>query len=276
MTDNAPPAILWVPQGGQFGLGDRLRGLASGLVLARKFELPIFVQWIANAHCPYEFEDLFQVEGCQTFKGEMPDRPISPLIVLNLPLNIMPRSGHECFSTLPVATFFGNMDQFASQWQEALKTLTLQKAVLESIDDYWIPNFPKPPIGIHLRRTDNLNDRSKKVNHDNVELFDQALRAKILEIAENEPDTKFFLASDNREYAERWLADLSDAGVNVSCYTVSWSGGGLRQTSGESVVADMICLSRCRKIFNSCFSSLVFVAKSIGDNEEEHIGIQEQ
>ena len=114
-------------------------------------------------------------------------------------------------------------------------------------------------IGIHIRRTDH----TCSINNSPTELFIE----KINQILERDSSTVFYLATDDADE----IAKLPQKGEIVHNEVALTSGKVTRNTESgiKEAVVDMLCLSKCMKIYGTKGSTFSNWAAKIGNTSLE-------
>ena len=103
-------------------------------------------------------------------------------------------------------------------------------------------------IGVHLRRTDNV----KSIMQSPIELFIEKMDAAI----ESNPNCKFFLATDSPDEEKQLSNRYGDRIIINDKKDLSRNS----QEGIQDALVDLVCLSRCRVIYGSYFSSFSIAA----------------
>lgn len=121
----------------------------------------------------------------------------------------------------------------------------------------------KNVIGVHIRRTDNANS----VEHSPTELFLQAMQDEVAA----DPAVGFFLATDDPDEEKNILKNFPDR------ITVHKKESLHREDPAaiRDALVDVYCLSRCRKIIGSYWSSFTEVAHLLR-GAEMHLAIRQK
>jgi len=110
-----------------------------------------------------------------------------------------------------------------------------------------------PPIGIHVRRTDNVFAIARSPVHE----FARHMNAELL----LEPSTIFYLATDCKA-TEASLRSQYGASLQMSPSSVRQRN---TITGMQAALVDLLLLSRCRKVFGSYYSSFSILAALINE-----------
>lgn len=258
--------LLWNPSSGQFGLGDRLRGLASALVLSRLLQSRIAVKWVLNSHCPYQLNEVLDIPQVISVRDDAEFSNIQAGATIHFALNEMPHKVFKMLKSDGLDLFPGGEKEFIHEWRTSLRALKPHPKVELEIAHFWKTSFTARVIGLHLRRTDNLSSTARQISYENVQRYDDSLFRVLQETIRNikEP-CEIFLASDSRRYKEAWTEKIRSLEIPVHSFETNWEAQGQRETDGLSVVKDLFGLSRCTDILTSTFSSMTFVASNMGN-----------
>ena len=199
------------------GIGNRINSLASGLALAKYFNLPYGIFWPINNWCAADYTDIFNSRHpifSLTIK-ELRDKFSDAIVLLHdeiasKALNVSFNSAYE----------YESMSDFQSQvvstnqhifyypavfpdWipidliHQEIKTLSFNEYIANEVSNFITQELKEPFYGIHLRRTDL-----------NVGLTDQ----EVFSVATLHKDKVFFVCSDDPN-AEA----LASVHTNVHC-----------------------------------------------------------
>ena len=242
------------------GLCNRMRVINSSLELAKRKGTKLLVLWYCADELNAPFESLFQpVEEFQVinFKSLKDLRKLwyqltAKTRISNADIENNKTAGvlhQEFFDSIKLPAYIFTWEHFypADEYFQLFKPAPeLQKRI-----DEVTKNFTKDMVSVHIRRTDQVTS----IAHSKTENF-IALMEK--EIAEN-PDVKFFLATDDKE--EEALLRKTFPGRIVSNENRT-----LRRDSLEGMydaLLDLYCLSACKKIIGSYCSSFTDTAAAI-------------
>ena len=274
-STNPSPVIIWDPEGGQFGIGDRLRGIAAGMALAEKLNGTLLFRWEANGNCSERFEELFRVARVSSFSHPDEISHIkNPALRMGFRLNPTPWEIYPLLQGDPNTDLFSDFEEFFGLWQKCVQRIFPHPSIAQRIEVFADTQLTSNTVGIHLRRTDSLNDDHRPINKENVSLYDSALMSEIMAIRQREPDVRFFLASDHPGYFEQWISRLRQFGIDIVGYEKQWRRE-YRQTSSEDAVMDMFLLSRCTRIIASIESSILLFAATISGIERKLVAPKE-
>ncbi len=154
------------------------------------------------------------------------------------------------------SAFYPSEDDFLSE------IFQLNTEMQERVDKE-IALFDNHTIGVHIRRSDNIESIEKSP----VELFEARMSAEIAV----ESATKFYVASDDNNLKQRLLEEFRGGVILPS--------GSLSRDSEEGIcqaLLEMYALSRTCKILGSYYSSFSDMAAKLGKIELETICKQMQ
>jgi hypothetical protein len=242
------------------GLANRLRVLASASILAECTGRSLFVNWIPSKGCNVEWRELFlnQVES----------RPL-PLSSFHVGIDlyddtVIPKSWYKDTPRVAVrdesylvavhtGRNFQPVEMTTEAYEEA-KSLFYRKlrpidTVQKTISDIQRRYFEgHDVVGVHIRRKDHLHFLKK--DHRLVcptRLFVEAME----NILHANPETKFFLATDDQE-EEKLIRRLFPDAVIV----YEKGGSGRNTTKGmQDALVDWLLLSKTSRIIASYASS---------------------
>lgn len=146
--------------------------------------------------------------------------------------------------------YFKTCEEFGDNFSEFKKftpVLSLQEKI-DSIEK----QFTKSTIGLHIRRTDNV----ESIKFSPLELFLEKIN---FEVSENE-NVNFFLSTDDLNVEERIISEF---GNKIITHKKEFS----RQTVAgmQDAVVDMFCLSKTAVIYGSYWSSFSEISARIGE-----------
>ncbi len=266
----------------QYGLGNRLRALASAQLLAQKTGRELVLLWIPDIHCQAQFNDLF-VNDLNV---------IDSLDKVNIDqadiYNYMDSEegseknkfvNDETSKDIYVKSAFVLNHKFANDEEinSLLQQLEPVQEIKSIVDQFEIQNR----VGLHIREGggrkahrdpwDNAENWSEK-GKENLFYWREKSRPQVFmkeldRLLAKDPDVCFFLAADSEEiysqFQERYKdkieylkRDLYDRSIDQQKYAL----------------ADMILLSRTKYILGSYWSSFSEIAQRFGGNEMKHSG----
>lgn len=253
------------------GLANRMRAILSGIKLAQDTGNEMEIVWGMNSECRCHPSILFDLEKFENIRFIIPD-----IFRFNLKYEI-PRKKNLYISSLFRKIRYSASYNFVecSLEPEAIADSLRDGDViissgLEFFDfpqDFYnryfhptdqikkivaakVPDFTRM-VGVHIRRTDN----ELSIKHSPLEKFENAMS----EILEQEPTTRFYLATDDSEVRERL--------TRVFGSRILQSGLPADRNSAEGIIeawSELLVLSRCNSILGSYWSSFSECASYIG------------
>ena len=266
--------ISFVPVG---GLANRFRAMASALALAEKTGSKLDFYWFQDWALNAPFDALFQpihIEGVAIH----PSSPVN-LLIYNRPrkknlwiplvfqkLLFRNRLYEKTIYKLRLQTgYFTNFVKEGRSYiasyhavipyeQRHLQALFKPVAEVQKALDERLQKMSEQYIGVHIRRTDNVDS----IQHSPTELFYEQLDAEL----KLHPQTSIYLATDSEEvkkaFSERY-------GKNV---TFSHQAADRNSISGiREALVEMLLLAHAQKIYGSYGSSYSELAADFGGNE---------
>lgn len=257
----------------QRGLCNKLRVIVSAYSIAKQYNKKLVVLWTSNHECNCSLDKLF----------DLPE----DIKVYNLSRNgIKNRIYGKIIRTVAKLSEYRIYDQ---EVVKAVSDISLQKkyyenskniyihtcesllgsgCILDSRHDFTIIQ-PKADIltkvnaiirskdyvGVHIRRTDNVEAIARSSNEAFVNSMQQELRT--------DSETKFFVATDANDVKIMLKSTFGD-----DC--ISTKESVLDRNSEQGIIdafIELVCLSRCRKIIGSFYSSFSEVAAAMGKIE---------
>lgn len=245
------------------GLCNRMRAIASALALAKDLDHRLWLVWRRDAALNCAFEELFE-------------KPAGVERIVTLSSHLAIRSW-DIFASLYCDGRWDEHD--VAGWIETgTATVDLQRtrrAFLRSASKFYDPcNFDvfhpvkelrevidryqgslRDAIGLHIRRADN--ERSRTCSP--TELFETAMQDEL----RADPSVRFFLATDSNEEEMLLSERFGDR-------LLTHPKQSLRRDDPAAIrdaVVDLYCLSACRKIYGSFWSSFSETAQQLGSAE---------
>ena len=131
------------------------------------------------------------------------------------------------------------------------KLFVPREDIQERIDSI-VGQFTSNTIGIHIRRTDNI----ESIRQSPLELFIEKMKKEI----EQDPHVCFYLASDDKTVKEKLQLLFPN-------HIITSSGNTLRNNleGMKFAVTELFCLSKTNKIIGSHYSSYSHVAAQLGN-----------
>jgi hypothetical protein len=271
------------------GLGNRLRVLASALVLAEIMDRRVLLVWIRNPCCKGDYADLFEPTPLFDVASPGTTRWMAHLMrAIPVPAMLLPvasgfgrnvatidgarlvdlrfRVQPSELDAHPVIHLAGihwdfmpagmPADAYAEAVSRVLKQLRPSAPIARRLFD-----IPSPKVGVHIRHGEDSPDA---VRISSLERFVQKMESCLAEA----PATKFFLATD-RPDIEAGLRDRFGDRILSS----PKASHGRDRTGLHDALVDLFMLSRCDRILGSYWSSFSEYAALLGGVEMEVIGV---
>ena len=251
------------------GLCNRMRAISTAVYLARQWHAPLDIMWNKTKDCAAHFSDLFQPISLPSVS--LTDQPgflyklhrrsidrawIKPLLRLkythvlydfdcatggDIAHRIAPEGGKVLVKTCyPIAPAYDYNRIFhpSEDIERRIRQITA--------------SFPYHTVGVHVRRTDNTTA---------IQLSpDDYFFRKMDEEVEAQPQTRFYLASDDESVKEKMQARYGQRIIMSNDIP-------LRRDTVEGMqyaVVELYCLARTQKIIGSGYSSYSDTAADIG------------
>ena len=141
-----------------------------------------------------------------------------------------------------------------------LKNIFVPQLDIQKKIDKVVQNFTKRTIGIHIRRTDNI----ESIKSSPLEAFINSITAEL----KKDANTKFYLASDDDH-----VKDILEEKFPDSIITIREDVDRNTLEGMKFAVVDLFCLSKTQKIIGSVFSSYSQIAAELGNIEIEYAKI---
>lgn len=244
------------------GLCNRMRVINSSLELAKRKNTKLLVLWYCADELNAPFEALFQpVDKFQVinFTSLKDLRKLWYQLTARSKINNADIENnttngtlnHDFFDSIKLPAYIFTWEHFypADEYFKLFKpTEELQKRI-----DEVTKHFSKDMVSVHIRRTDQVTSIAYSKTENFIDLMNR-------EITEN-PDIKFFLATDDKE--EEALLRKTFPGRIISNENRT-----LRRDSLDGMydaLLDLYCLSKCKKIIGSYYSSFTDTAAALGN-----------
>ena len=246
------------------GLCNRLRVIVSAYEAAVKHSTQLSVVWINNDMCNCSYYELFSLPD--SIKIRVVPNFWSENIIIKQLLKI---KFCRVYTDKDVNEWLkqGKTDAVLNKGKKYIRTcraiygssdlsgydfsiITPNKEILEQV-----PAIiqEKKMIGVHVRRTDN----KKSIEKSRVEDFFKKMDLEI----DKDKETVFFLASDDESIKELFLRRYGPVHLYTrNCISLSRSSS----MGIKDAYIDLLCLSNCRKIYGSYWSSYSKSAAAIG------------
>lgn len=264
----------------QHGLGNRLRAMASAMVLAEATSRELVLIWAPDHHCDCEFRDLFNYDG--NVVNNLNDIDIRSAYYFNY-MSIEPNSHKDKYISLvpgqdvyiKSAYSLNNKNISWDQENIALRSLQVSDAVkdlLKSIQS----NFD---IGVHIRMegrpgTDqNSHDSAKnwtKDEHEKINYWREKshyinFMKRIDKLIKQKPDSNIFLAADTSEAYNAFYSKYN----NNNLVFLTRNHFNRSKENLIYALADAILLSRCEYLLGSTWSSFTELAQRLANKNQK-------
>ncbi len=253
--------IIIQPSG---GLCNRIRVINSAWELAKKRRERLVVLWYLCPELNCSFDSLF--------------RPVRELTVLNIRSLWDPR---KLFYQLTARQRFGNEDilnnrtdgvlneDFYRNLKSPAYIFTWEHFYPSHDYRFYVPveplkrridaitsGFGEHCVGVHIRRTDNAISMGKSTTEQFIALMKKEL--------EKAPDTRFFLATDDKNEEDLLRKTFPGKIISNENRTLSRAS----QDGIEDALLDLFCLSSTKKLIGSYWSSFTDIAADMGGIEK--------
>ena len=137
-----------------------------------------------------------------------------------------------------------------------------------------IPDNLNNSYGIHLRKTDKVNNKNHDMRHlstiEEFNIMSNTLFSDICKIILNESNPSFLITSDENSWKEYFKNELLTFAKNnnktINFINVNYDNS--NTYDNYNAILDFFCLSKCKKIFQDVkYSTFSIVASIIGNNE---------
>lgn len=248
------------------GLCNRMRAIASAIILARELDRDLRIYWVKNYRLNSNFLDLFEPfdqTGVTLFDTHKTPWRFRTSSLRNLYVPSLLRFGRLHFNRDNAGELPG-MDLthvnprkrilitsgYRFRYEPDIYKLFNPVPTLQKRIDAIAGSF-RNTVGVHIRRTDNL----KAIEHSPNSIFIQAMRDEL----DQDPSVRFYLATDDaatkREFADIFGEKIST--LSVDNRRDSWQGM-------QDALVELYVLSRTKKVFGSYWSSFSHTACNIG------------
>jgi len=274
------PTITLIPYG---GLANRMKAIESVLHLIDNTSLQTTAIWFKDNGLNCRFDDLFCPIKTDRFKlreaaasdyllydrprkknaylpavfqqmqfdGRLRDDEVTQLLYKQFDFRQWALSHRKSYISACVLFY----ENHGSKLFDAFVPLPALQARIDLICE----SFTSHTVGIHIRRTDNV----EAINGSPTELFVQRMREEL----QLYPETKFYVASDSRLEKNRMITAFGDRIIVLP--DVDTSRNSVRGM--QDALVELYVLSRTNKIFGSHKSSYSETAAQIGNIPYEKI-----
>ncbi len=267
-----PKKIVIKPYG---GLANRMRAIDSASILAHMFNIKLNVNWVRSKELNCSFSHLFILPE----EINIMEYSLNPVIYrLNyIMIGMLMKIGIYLPFGFDKYLFDSEIVKLNKQQADYPNILSEQRSVyintanqfyrsrdsfkiFRPIDELLIKienytqYFGNYSVGIHIRRTDNINS----IKYSPIEGFIELMNAEI----NDHPDVMFYLATDS-ENVKKYLKDIYGGQIITHNSTLNRNS----EKGIQDAIIDLYCLSKTNKIIGSYFSSFSEVAAQINNIE---------
>lgn len=260
------------------GLCNRLRAIATGIAVAERYQSEAIIYWNNSIGLKADFKDLFQpinnkhitlkenqkwiykIDGTKDYlKRALLLHLLSEQCIFNYSIyrsnsDIYEKLKKQYKNTLLLISCYPMCKEYE------LKNIFVPQLDIQKRIDKVVQNFTKRTIGIHIRRTDNI----ESIKSSPLEAFINSINAEL----KKDANTKFYLASDDDH-----VKDILEEKFPDSIITIREDVDRNTLEGMKFAVVDLFCLSKTQKIIGSVFSSYSQIAAELGDIEIEYAKI---
>lgn len=280
ITKKAPVSIIKKPRlyiDAQHGLGNRLRAFASAHSIAKATERELVLIWEPDNHCNCLFSDLFDYDGMVLDESFTEDAAQQDCEVFNY-MEIEPNAEKdaEILIQKDKDTYIRSaycLNNPHTNWDidnNFLKSLTPSSGIMDIIDSFDVKNM----IGVHIRMeggngldqhtyevADNWTKEGKEQLHywRGKSHYSNFIRY-INEILKKDNGHEFFLASDMEETYNIMTQHFGSRMTYLKRDVYDRSREQIRYA-----LADVLLLSKCKKLIASSWSSFSELAMRLSD-----------
>lgn len=267
----------------QFGLGNRLRALASALLIAKISGWHLKVVWESDLHCGAEFNDLFETDfdlvdplgddemsECEVYNYMDNDKRRSKKLTIDL------ESKRDIYIISAFSLDYPGRD--IEKENVLLRTLKFSEKVERIVNNYNVSDT----IGVHIRMGGGKNHSTDRWDSD--EFWDQEAKKLMYhwrdkshysafinemdQLLSDDPELRFFLATDMRSTYNILADRYQDRIIYVerNCFDRS-------KQQQIYALADMVLLSKSKWIIGSYWSTFTEIAQRLGNKKVRLSGI---
>lgn len=243
------------------GLCNRLRVMASAAQFCIDKKRPINIYWQWERACNIKFHQLFEpvdnIPGLQILDSNRLDMQRNRRINLSLPKYLRKIEGVTDLGTIPyslieeTASFIpdsGNIYMSCAHYfykcNMPLRNIFRPATVVKKRLDKAIASFQPNTIGVHIRRTDNVD----AIKTSPLSFFEENIQKEI----DKDPSVTFFLATDDIKVKEDFKQKFGDRIITYDAELSRCSNNGMIDS-----LVELLCLASTCKIigsFNSSFN----------------------
>ena len=251
-----------------------MRAVDSAMALAVHLNRSLHVVWVMNDKLNCRFDDLFSVpSGIRISHMKSSGRISRNLLRVRrayyrfsgLYINqksleelIQTKPGFSSFSKYRTVFILGHIGFFPNKYP--FKALFPIKRLQDKIDSYECDSL----IGVHIRRTDN----KRSIHHSPTSKFISLMRKEI----ERDDSIRFFLSTDSTEEETTVREEFPERIISHNKKGVDRKNPGHVQDA----LIDLYCLSNCKKLIGSYWSSFSDTASRIRGVDTIIVNNQEQ
>lgn len=260
------------------GLGNRIRVLYSVFGINEELNHQVKILWDCSSGLNCPFEELFVCpDNCQVrnirqglyrkiYRFSIQKLHVSKLrkfkydLVLSDKSIVRIRRGNGSFNAL----FKNHSSIYIETCYHFYKVpkitdyLTINPAIVKEAQKIY-KNFHPSVYGIHIRSNDN--HMSKKYSPPSA--FKQLIKKKL----ERESEAQFFLATDNKGIEKEFIDEFKESIITPHNDVLDRNS----KRGIKNALADMICLSKTKKIYGSYYSSFSSVSAMLSGIEYENV-----
>lgn len=244
-----------------YGLGNRLRALASAYSIAEKTKKKLYVIWEKDFHCDCEFNDLFENSLCinNTIKEDIDMNNCDVYNYINDKNKYIDTSSDKIIYIESNGIL--NHESSFLHFYSFLHNLKPVKNIRDIIESYNVSNC----IGMHIRMDGGENYQTNQAENGNnwkddekelmykyrhmshIDNFINQINEEIC----NDPNTIFFIATDLKSNYDKLINIYGEDKIKYI----------KREQYDRSIeqlyyaVADILVLAKCRKFYGSFWSS---------------------
>lgn len=250
------------------GLGNRMRVIDSGRVLAKQLGLPLYLNWVLDPSCNCSFHELFEIPHGVVVHEVSLNRLHKRLLHRTLPFRVMLTGGRYIgMHSDEKVLSHTNLTNFCADLKGHLYLTTcfefmsgdlprlVPTKVLQQKISTLTEGFCANVVGVHIRRKDNSTSILKSPT--------SAFVTRMREELERNRNIKFFLATDSLD--EEKELQLLFPGKIIVHRKISLNRN--EPDAIKDAAIDMYCLAKTVKIVGSHWSSFSAVAAYLGSSE---------
>lgn len=232
------------------GLGNRLKNLVSGMIMADNIGSKLFVEWIVNSHCGCRYDEIFQYPEINLAPPRMPDEKINFSIPRSKDWQLI--IDNEIISIRNISDI--HKEIISTYFQKFIPIDTIKSQIDTYIKQYQF--HEKYTVGIHYRYDNEW--LSKKEIQDQIQAGKNFTQCFLDQMHQYDKSTQFFLASSNNNNISN-LLESKNLIYNTKKSNSNENARSLNRNKIAMIeaVIDMYILSLCNEIIitpNSTFS----------------------